>query len=209
MVTLRIDASRMPSQKWTLVAQALLQSHAASPSLTASQPQRARSFSASEVRVPLPSSPSLEEQLFDNAAQLKVLLSQIAMHLSPEWRTMIFEQIDALLKLEDWEKESSLIKISTFATFLRFVIYMAPERVPSLGVSPTGHLLAAWIQNNQRITIQFLPDDQAIATLIKEGTRGKEIATWRGHVVDLKRFIERFGTAGCMSEGSDGGKEEN
>jgi hypothetical protein len=208
MTTPHIDTSRMPSQNWILVVQKLLQSRdPSSPSLAPARLPPTSSFSASEAQVSPLSSPSLELQLFDNAAELKVLFSKIAMHLSPEWRATIFEQVDALLKLEDWEDDSSLIKIGTFSTFLRFVIYMAPDQCPSLGVGPTGHLLAAWVKGAQRITVQFLPNDQAIATLIKEGTREKETVAWRGHVVDLKLFIERFGAAEVMSEVESGKKE--
>ena len=206
MTTPYIDTSRMPLQNWALVAQALLQSQAASPSLAAARPQPTSSLSASEVRVLRPD-PSLEVELFDNAAQLKVLFSQIAMHLSSKWRATIFEQVDALLKLEDWEEESSLIQINTFSTFLRFIIYMAPDRLPSLGVGPIGHLLAAWVKGDQRITVQFLPNDQAIATIVKQGTRGKETVAWRGHVVDLKLFIERFGAAECIIEVAESAKD--
>jgi hypothetical protein len=170
-------------------------------------PQLNSSLSASDAQVLQPGS-SLELQLFDNLAQLKVTFSQIAMHLSSEWRTAAFEQIDALLKPENWEDDSSLIQLATFLTFLRFVILVAPSRLPSLGVGPTGNLLAAWVKDNQRIMIQFLPDDHAIATLIRDGTRGPEAVAWRGHVVDLKLFIDRFGVTECLIKDADGGKTE-
>jgi hypothetical protein len=83
---------------------------------------------------------------FDNATQLKVSFSQIAMHLTPEWRTAIFEQLDFLLKPEDWQEDSALIEVPTFLTFLRFLIFAAPNRLPSLGVSPNGNVLAAWLK---------------------------------------------------------------
>lgn len=200
MTGITIDTSLVPLQNWTILAHSSLQMGPASPALAAVQPTTARSLRASEAAT-LPPPPSLEVQLFDNSAQLKVSFSQIAMHLTTEWRTTIFEQLDFLLKPEDWQEDSALIEVATFLTFLRFLIFTAPNRVPSLGVSPNGNVLAAWLKGDERLTVQFLPDDRAIATLIRRGTRGNEIVTWRGHVVDLKLFIERFGVRDCMIDG--------
>ena len=52
----------------------------------------------------------------------------------------------------------------------------------------------------ERIAVEFLPNDHAAAILAKQGTRGKETVAWRGHVVDLKLFIERFGLRECMND---------
>jgi hypothetical protein len=209
MTTAPIDTSHMPLQTRTLLAQAFLQSFPASPALATSAPVPTSSLRSSEAKI-LPAAPSLDLQLFDNAAELKIKFSRIAMHLPSQWRTTIFEQLDQLLGRDHWEEDSSsLIQPATFFTFLRFVIYTAPNRLPSLGVAPTGHLLAAWIKGDQRITIQFLPDDHAIATLTHEGTRGQETVVWHGHVVDLRSFIDRFGMAACMYEDSESAKKED
>jgi hypothetical protein len=201
MTGIQIDISRVPLQSWTIPAQSFLQAgRPASPALTAIQPTPTGSLRASEAAT-LPPLPSLEVQLFDNAAQLKVSFSQIAMHLTTEWRAAIFKQLDFLLKPEDWQEDSALIEVPTFMTFLRFLIFAAPNRLPSLGVSPNGNVLAAWLKGAERITVQFLPEDCTIATLIKQGMRGKETVTWRGHVVDLTFFIERFGVRDCMIDG--------
>ena len=122
------------------------------------------------------------------------------MHLSAPWRNAIFEQLNSLLKLEDWQEDSALIEGSTFKTFIRFIIFAAPNRLPSLGVGLTGHVLAAWNKDAEQIAVEFLPNDHAAAILAKQGTRGKETVAWRGHVVDLKLFIERFGLRECMND---------
>lgn len=199
MTGLQIDTSRMPAQNWSIAAQPVLRSSAASPSLAEARPQPTRSLSAEEAKI-MPRPPSLEVQLFENAAQLKIMLSQIAMHLSTEWRYAIFGQLDSLLKLEDWLEDSSIIEASTFKTFVRFIIFSAPKRFPSLGVGLTGHVLAAWTKDGQKISVEFFPDDVATAIVVKQGTRGKETVAWRGHVVDLKLFIERFGGREALDE---------
>ena len=198
MTGIQIDTSRVPFQNWTIVARPLMRP--ASPAIAAVQPEPTRSLRPSEATIS-PRSPSLEVQLFENGARLKVSFSLITMHLTTEWRKAIFEQLDFLLNLENWQDDSALIQESTFSTFLRFLIFVAPNRLPSLGVSPNGKVLAAWLKGDARITVQFLPEDRAVATLIRQGTRGNETVIWRGHVVDLKLFIERFGVGECMTDG--------
>jgi len=200
MSGIQIDISRVPLQNWTIVAHPFVQMRPASPALAAVQPQATWSLRTSEAAAS-PRRALLEDQLFENGAQLKVSFSNIAMHLTTKWRTTIFEQLDFLLMLENWQDDSALIQMPTFLTFLRFLIFAAPNRLPSLGVSPNGNVLAAWLKGDERITVQFLPEDRAVATLIRQGTRENETVAWRGHVVDLKLFIERLGVRDCMTDG--------
>ena len=123
-------------------------------------------------------------------------LSQIVMHLAPEWRAVIFSQLDTLLDLNNWQNDLAFIQKSTFMTFLRFIVFAAPTRLPSLGVGSTGHILAAWNNGDQHIAVEFLPADKAAASFVKQGARSKEALTWRGHVADLKLFIEDNGMSG-------------
>lgn len=188
-----IDVSKMPTQHWTISARR--------PSLSF-PPINSLNISprASDAKVRRRSTPSLDVQLFDNAAELKIALSQIVMHLAPEWRTIIFRQIDTLLDLNSWEDDSEFIEKSTFTTFLRFIIFAKSTRIPSLGVDITGHLLAAWNNGNQRVIVEFFKEDQAAATFVKQGVHSgeRETLAWSGHVEDLKHFIEQNGMMGCL-----------
>jgi hypothetical protein len=197
MTNLQIDASQMPSQSWTIAAQPLVHSRTVSSALTEPAHIPTESPRASDARVLLPP-PSLEAQLFDNAAELKIALSQIVMHLAPKWRAIIFRQIDSLLDLNSWQDDSAFIQKSTFTTFLRFIIFAAPTRLPSLGVGLTGHILAAWNNGDQRIAVEFFSEDKAAATFVKQGAYSKEALAWRGHVADLKLFIEQNGMIECI-----------
>ena len=197
MTNRQIDSSQMPTQSWTIVAQPHLYSHAASSALTEPARIPTESPRASDAEI-LPFSLSLEETLFDNAADLKIALSKIVMHLAPEWRSIIFSQLDSLLDLNSWQEDSAFIQKSTFTTFLRFVIFAAPSRLPSLGVGSTGHFLAAWDKGDEHITVEFFPDDKAAVTFVKQGAHAREAVAWRGHVADLKLFIERNGMIGCI-----------
>jgi hypothetical protein len=161
------------------------------------EPLRQTSPSVADFKPPTESR-SLEECLFDNAATLKIDFAHIAMHLSPEWRQIIFKQLDRLLDRSSWEDDSSLIECAPFKTFLRFVIYAAPTRFPSLGISPRGHILAAWLCPPQQITVEFFQADKAAATFSIQTARSTEIIAWRGHVADLKDFIQRNGLSACI-----------
>lgn len=188
-----IDVSKMHAQKWTIFAR-----HSA---FSSPPPTKLMHISprASDAKI-LRSTPSLQVRLFDNAAELKIALSQIVMHLAPEWRAIIFRQIDSLLNLNSWEDDSAFIQKSTFITFLRFIIFAKSTRLPSLGVDFTGHLLAAWNNDNQRVVVEFFKEDQAAATFVKQGAHSgeRETLAWRGHVDDLKHVIEQNGMMGCL-----------
>src|SRR6266849_1830183 len=136
-----INTSQMPMQNWTIVATPLLQLNIGSPALHKAEFTTAQSIKASDAQVSPKASPSLDVQLFDNAAELKIAFSQFVMHLEPQWRDIIFNQIDYLLDIREWQDDSALIKHSTFITFLRFITFSAANRLPSLGVSQSGNLL--------------------------------------------------------------------
>jgi hypothetical protein len=200
MTTRQIDVSQMPSQSWTIIAHPFRPPGAISSALTELPRIPTESPRASDANVLPPS--SLEAKLYDNAAGLKIALSGIAMHLAPEWRAVIFSQLDTLLDPNSWQDDSALIQQATFMTFLRFIIFAAPTRLPSLGVGSTGHILAAWNNGDQHIAVEFLSDDKAAATFVKQGARSKEVVTWRGHVADLKLFIEGNGMIECIQGNS-------
>jgi hypothetical protein len=196
MTNRQIDVSQMPSQSWTIIAHPFESPGAVSNALTEFPTIPTETPRASDANFLAPS--SLEAKLFDNAAELKIALSQIVMHLSPEWRAVIFRQLDTLLDLNNWQDDSAFIRKSTFMTFLRFIVFTAPTRLPSLGVGSTGHILAAWNNGDQHIAVEFLPADKAAATFVKRGARSREAVTWRGHVADLKLFIEDNGMSECI-----------
>jgi len=102
----------------------------------------------------------LEERLFDATANVKILTSQIAMHLDREWRNRLFRQLDSLHDPKDWEPDDEPVKQASFATFLKAIIQIKPRRRPGLGLSQLGHLIAAWTNETNRLTVEFLPNDR-------------------------------------------------
>ena len=201
MTVVQIDTSQVPAQNWIMFAQSTTMARTKSNALTQFQRLAPLSPRESDTRG-VPSPETLKSKLFDNAAELKIALSQIVMHLDPEWRDIIRDQLDALLDANNWQDNSAFITKSTFITFLRFIIFASPTRLPSLGVGSTGHVLAAWRNGEKRIAVEFFRDDKAAATFVMQGVRSKEAVAWRGHVADLNAFIERNGLGDCLRNGA-------
>jgi len=102
---------------------------------------------------------SLAERLYDTLADAKIMTARVAMHLDQGWRDRLFAQLDELLDVEDWHEDDEPVLDVSFATFLRMILHQKPERRPGLGVSHRGHLIAAWTQGADRLTLEFLPAD--------------------------------------------------
>ncbi|MGY4332955.1 hypothetical protein ACVWWG_007372 [Bradyrhizobium sp. LB7.2] len=102
---------------------------------------------------------TLDEQLFDVLAQFKIRTSQVAMHLDRDWRAKLFTQLDSLLSVEDWEPLDRPPTVESFATFLRLLIFLKPQRRPGLGATAKGELIATWTDGTDRLTIECLPQD--------------------------------------------------
>ena len=146
-----------------------------------------------------PTENSLELRLYNNIADLKIDFAERATHLPFHWRNVIFSQLDGLLSLEAWNEDSAFLSRSSFRTFLRFVTYVHPERVPTLGVDHSGNLIAAWMDDPLRVFATFLPNDSVGATLIGRTKRGEEeLTAWSGPVQALGDFIARAGNSCCL-----------
>lgn len=102
----------------------------------------------------------LEERLFDATASVKILTAQVAMHLEREWRDRLFSQLDSLHDPAEWEPDDQPIQQASFATFLKAIVQIKPQRRPGLGLSHGGHLIAAWTTGRDRLTIEFLPNNR-------------------------------------------------
>jgi hypothetical protein len=102
----------------------------------------------------------LQESLFDALAGVKILTSRVAMHLERDWRDRLFRQLDSLHDPDEWETGDQPIQQSSFATFLKAILSINPDRRPSLGLSHGGHLIGAWTRGQDRLTIEFLANDR-------------------------------------------------
>ena len=140
----------------------------------------------------------LEASLFRNRADLKLLASQVAMHLSNEERHALFSAIDWLLDHAEWEDESSQIDEHAFRSYLRFMIFARPHRLPNIGVGPYGTLLVGWHKDEKSVHAEFLPEDQCKALVKSSSARGPETIAWRGHVARLRSVVENSDAVECI-----------
>jgi hypothetical protein len=103
---------------------------------------------------------SIQEQLYDALAEFKIRTATVAMHLDRDWRTRVFQQLDSLLAVQDWEIDDPPPSLASFSTFLRMLILLRPERRPGLGASADGNLIATWTSGDDRLTIECQKRDE-------------------------------------------------
>jgi hypothetical protein len=134
-----------------------------------------------------PDEQPLETRLFDALAAVKILTAQVAMHLDGEWRKKLFGQLDSLHDPEEWESGDEPVSQSSFASFLKAILRIRPERRPGLGLSHDGNLISAWTTGRNRLTIEFLPNDRVRWVLARYRDSEEEPARFAGqtHVSEL------------------------
>ena len=103
---------------------------------------------------------AIEERLFDATSIVKMLTAQVAMHMDKQWRDKLFSQIDSLHDLDEWDEDDKPVKKSSFATFLKAILQVRPQRNPGLGLTYEGCLIAAWTIGKDQLTTEFLPKDR-------------------------------------------------
>ena len=132
-----------------------------------------------------------EQRVFKRRADLKILASRIAMHLSPDLRNKLFGGIDRLYDEENYvEGEDAPILSESYRSFLRFVIYSKVSRPPALGVSREGHLLAAWIVDGQKLFLEFLAKDRVrLSAVLGENDEDRYIETCNCRTINALKFI--------------------
>lgn len=144
--------------------------------------------------------PSLEEALFKNRAQLKVMTSIVAMHFSEATRRWLFEALDELLNPESWHEDDTFLNPNSFGTYLRVLTYQRGVRPASLGVSNAGNLLAAWIGDDHRLTMEFLPSDQVRWALSHGTAETRELAAGQCALKRLTVVLSPYDAAAWFVE---------
>jgi hypothetical protein len=139
----------------------------------------------------------LDDDLFTNRAALKMLTSQVAMHLGDLQRRDLFRQIDELLNVEDWTDTDQPIHVTSFRTFLRFLIYYRNVRRPSLTVTADGNIATSWFTKQKRLTIEFLDEDfcRIVMSRLLDEEQETETAAYQGPVRRIEAIVVGFGEA--------------
>jgi hypothetical protein len=136
---------------------------------------------------------SLDLRLFDNKAQIKVLTSSVSMHLEDPIRNDLFKQIDELLDLDAWDDTDAFIRESSFLTLLRFIAAKANIHRPALSVSPDGNIMASWLKENIRLTVEFQPVDSIKLVVHRTSEdRGRESLAFAGSLRTIDSVLAAF-----------------
>jgi hypothetical protein len=137
-----------------------------------------------------PEGNNVAARLFNVRANAKMVAAQVSMHLKPEWRAKIYRQIDRLLDVEQWDEGDGLLDVASMKSFLRFIIYANATAVPSLGMAPTGAILAAWRADTRRLTIEFRGNDSCRLAISHFTGDDTSIITFSGSTVQARSFLD-------------------
>lgn len=143
-----------------------------------------------------------EVELFDTLAKFKIRTSQVAMHLDRDWRSKLFGQLDSLLDKDSWEPLDKPPRLTSFATFLRMLIFLRPQRRPGLGATPSGEMIATWSAGSDRLTIECLPEDLVRWTVSVIINDDRERAAGITPVIRLKDVLAPYDTARWFADGN-------
>jgi hypothetical protein len=103
---------------------------------------------------------TIENQLRAKLRAVKNVLMPVSMYFDPSWRKELIEKLDRFHDADDWDDDRQLPSESSFATFLRTLVYLHPTKRPGIGLSAQGYFLASWRRGSDRIVIEFLPNDE-------------------------------------------------
>ena len=115
----------------------------------------------------------IKTMLFEASSGVKVLFSKIAMHLDTSWRNRLFENIDDLHDPLEWDNDDKTLSTGSFYSFMRAWLLWRPVKNPALGISVRGNLLAGWICDSRRLTLEFFEGDE-VSYLISPQVEGAE-----------------------------------
>jgi hypothetical protein len=134
----------------------------------------------------------ISNDLFDNKAELKMRISEIAMHLTDLVKSSFFEQIDELLDEESFEVEDNLIDKNSFDCFLRVFSLLSKPKIPAFTVSSRGNIVANWVNSNTRVHWEFLRNRFSFLNIIycSEGNDNQYIS-FRGNIKDTLNFLKQ------------------
>lgn len=116
-------------------------------------------------------SASLAELLHDARARCKIKTNAFAMHFGREWQQRFFVQLDTIMDIDEWDPADPIVTDPAFTTLLRLLLMLRGTRRPGLGIGPNGNIIAAWTNDNNRLTLECRANDDVrwIVSLIVDG----------------------------------------
>ena len=141
------------------------------------------------ANIAVPGSNGLEAQLFDARVTAKSIAAGLSMHLSTNWRAVVYRQLDELLAVEGWDHDDRILAEASMRTFLRFVIYADATALPSLSLSPAGCIVASWRHGTRRLTMEYLGGDHCFAAISHIAGDDPSIVTFTGRATEARSFL--------------------
>jgi len=101
---------------------------------------------------------SLDARLAARAGDLKIQVNRVAMHLTEALRADLVRGLSDLLAIDNWDSEMAFPADRSLGTLLKFLTYLRPANLPSLGASDDGTLVASWRDSESDLFVEFLQD---------------------------------------------------
>lgn len=155
-------------------------------------PQATGSYGVSgdTYRTSFKSSDEIEDRLSSAKELAKVEIAKIATRISPEWRTNLFWQLDALLDADDWDNgDDQVLSIKSWQCFLKGLFVLRSERLPGLGLADGGNIVASWGKDAQHLDIEFKAGDQVRWVLAAQIEGEMERAAGRTSIFRLRDVL--------------------
>lgn len=156
-----------------------------------------RSLANKSIKKPveemIPLGNDLENSLFKNKSDVKIMISQIAMHLSDKKRYDLFKQIDSLLDLDSFCDGDNLIILKSFSTFLKFYTLYSNTKRPALTVTNNGTLGSTWVSETGKLYIESLANknNEFVAAVSRKYGNEVEYISYKGTLKMLKNFLKQ------------------
>ena len=83
------------------------------------------------------------------------------MHLDRETRDRLFRQLDIMHEVDEWSNGDKPVSLPSYKSLVRAIIVHNINKRPSLALMPNGNLLALWKDGQDKLTIEFLPENRA------------------------------------------------
>lgn len=110
----------------------------------------------------------LGAQLQEVKRQAKIEISKVAYRISNEWLNNLRWQLDEILDPDVWDDDDQILSIESWQCFLRGLFIIRPKRLPGLGLSQVGNIVASWSRGSEHLDVEFKPNDQTRWVLAAE-----------------------------------------
>lgn len=134
----------------------------------------------------------LEEQLHEARRQAKTEILKLAPRISDEWLRNLRWQLDEILNPEAWDDDDKVLSVDSWQSFLRGLFIIRPRRLPGIGLSRDGNIVASWSRTTEHLDIEFKPHDQARWVLAAEIDGQVERASGRTSAFRLTEVLAPY-----------------